>query len=61
MSYSMAAFLIDMLFRTASIALFKFLGGPPTSMSLFPSFHPSVVHRISGTVHHVIITFGTHV
>ena len=49
------------------------LGGTPTSMSFFLFFclpvHPSiclfgylsVVHHISGTLHHVIIIFGTHV
>ena len=40
-----------------------FLGGAPTSICHFfhPSVHPSVAHHISGTVHHLIIIFGTHV
>ena len=42
-----------------------FLGGAPTSMchffrpSICPSVCPSVVQHISGTVHHLIIIFGT--
>ena len=38
-----------------------FLGGAPTSMSLFPSIRPSVAYHISGTIHHLIIILGTHV
>ena len=41
-----------------------FLGGAPTSIYHFfrlPSVCPSVAHHISGTVHHVIIIFGTYV
>ena len=39
-----------------------FLGGRGTHlyMSLFLSVHPSVPHHISGTIHHLIIIFGTH-
>ena len=42
---------------------FCFLGRPPTSMCHFfcPSIHPSVAHHFSGTVHHLIIIYGTHV
>ena len=29
--------------------------------SIHPSIHPSVAYHISGTVHHLIIIFGTHV
>ena len=38
-----------------------FLGGAPTSMCHFfrPSICPSVAQHISGTVHHLIIIFGT--
>ena len=40
-----------------------FLGGASTSICHFfcSSICPSVVHHISGTVHHLIIIFGTHV
>ena len=34
-----------------------FSGGAPT----FPSIRPSFMHHISGTIHHLIIIFGTHV
>ena len=49
--------------------VYDFLGGPPTSICHFfppficlficPSVRPSVMHHISGTVHHVIIILGT--
>ena len=32
-----------------------FLDGAPTSVSLFLSIRPSVMHHFSGTVHHLII------
>ena len=40
-----------------------FLGGAPTSMCHFfrLSVRPSVLYNFSGTVHHLIIIFGTHV
>ena len=38
----------------------QFLGGAPTSMSLFSSIRLSFTHHISGTVHHMIIILGTH-
>ena len=46
--------------------LYHFLGGAPTSICQF--FHPSVhlsvhlsvAHHISGTIHHLIVIFGTH-
>ena len=37
-----------------------FRWGTHLYMSLFLSVHPSVVHHISGTIHHLIIIFGTH-
>ena len=46
--------------------LYHFLGAAPTSICHFPrpsvrpSVHPSVAHHISGTIHHLIIIFGTH-
>ena len=46
---------------------FLFLGGAPTSichffcLSICPSVCPSITHHISGTVHHLIMIFGTHV
>ena len=40
-------------------ARIHFLGVTPTSMCHF--FHPSVVHHFSGTIHHLIIIFGTRV
>ena len=59
-SFSMFEFLVCCRFY-----LFLFRWGTHFYMSLFPSVHPSVcpsvVHHISGTVHHVIIIFGTHV
>ena len=41
----------------------NFLDQAPTSMCRFfnPSVHLSVVHHFLGTVHHLIIIFGTHV
>ena len=46
------------------LSVFKgsFLGAAPTSICHFflPSIRPSVAHHISGTVHHLIIIFGTH-
>ena len=38
-----------------------FRWGTHLYMSLFPSVRPSIVHHISGTVHHLIIIFGAHV
>ena len=40
-----------------------FLGGAPTSLCHFfrLSVRPSVLYNFSGTVHHLIIIFGTHV
>ena len=40
-----------------------FLGGAPTSMCHFfgLSVCPHIVHHFSGTVHHLIIIFGTHI
>ena len=32
----------------------------PSVSFVHPSVHPSAVHHISGTVHNVIIIFGTH-
>ena len=32
-----------------------------TPLSVRPSVRPSIVHLISGTVHYLIINFGTHV
>ena len=39
-----------------------FLGGAPTSICHFfhPSVRLSVTHHISGTIHHLMIIFGTY-
>ena len=43
------------------------VGGVPTSIYHFsclsdcPSVCPSITHHVSGTVHHLIVIFGTHV
>ena len=37
-----------------------FLVGHPSLHAIF-STHSSIMHHISGTVHHVVIIFGTHV
>ena len=44
---------LSISFRDQIMTLF--LGGAPTSIYHF--FHSSVVHHISGTIHHVIIIF----
>ena len=43
------------------LAFLVFLGGAPTSICHFfcLSVHLSVTHHISGTVHHLVIIFGT--
>ena len=50
------------IFETLTLTLHGFLGGGPTSMCHFfwSSIYPSVAHHISGTAHHLIILFGTH-
>ena len=48
-----------MKFFKISLVVYFYVGHPP----LCHFFHPSVylVYRISGTIYHVIIIFGTHV
>ena len=47
--------------KLAMLLCVFFLGGAPTSVCHFfhPSVRPSVARHISGTVHHLIIIFGT--
>ena len=61
-------YILHIIYISLNLALLDkenvlFLGGAPTSLCHFfyPSARLSVMQHISGTVHHLIIIFGTHV
>ena len=46
-----------------NLCCIRFLSGhPPLCVTFFicSSVHPSIVHHVSGTIHHLIIIFDTH-
>ena len=61
-SFLSTLFLLFWFLNFDSTIFTLFLGGAPISLCHFfrPSVCPSVAHQISGSVHHLIINFGTH-
>ena len=59
--YSLPVGNLEIYLSDASF-LYHFLGGAPTffHLSVHLSIHSSVAHDISGTIHHLIIIFDTH-